>query len=79
MKNPNRWEWNKVGAPITPSHAVSPARILAELLIPLAVAGFFYWRGKIIAAAVVAAHRMIFVIDCPGSLACGGCLPVAAL
>ncbi len=64
MKNPNRWEWNKVGAPIVRSHAVSPARILAELLIPLAVAGFFYWRGKIIAAAVIASVGLaLFVVS----------------
>lgn len=54
MKNPNRWEWNKVGAPPVVSHAPGPARVVAELLVPLAVAGFFYWRGKPIAAAVVA-------------------------
>lgn len=54
MANPNRWEWNKVGAPLAPTAGHGPLRLLAELLIPLAVAAFFYWRGKVVPAAVVA-------------------------
>jgi lysophospholipase L1-like esterase len=53
MANPNRWEWNKVGAPLAPAASSSRWRILAELAIPLAVAAFFFARGKVIAAGVV--------------------------
>lgn len=54
MANPNRWEWKKVGAPLPTAPSHGPWRVLAELLIPLAVAAFFYWRGKVVPAAVVA-------------------------
>ncbi len=52
MANPNVWAWKSVAAPPRPAKH-SPWRVALELLIPLAIAALFYYRGKLVPAAVV--------------------------